>query len=365
MGHLGNGKSDVFRALADRLNKNPVGAPVNETLMKILHIMYTEKEAGIGSIFPQGFTTLDKLAAATGLGGAELAARLDDMAAKGLVMDIPRRDRVLYALSPLVIGFFEYTFMRVTDKLPMKALAELFESYYRERGVPEEFFGADTKIFQSWAYESVMPAGVVTEVLDYEKASVMIRDAGRGALSMCYCRHQAQHRGTACGAPVEDVCTSLGAAADWLIRRGFARPATADELLGALDRTEALGLVHLADNVRRNPAFLCHCCGCCCGALRSITEHGVRAVQPSNFVAVVDAARCNGCGLCARRCHLGAVDAADKPARVDAARCLGCGACAKFCPQGAMTLARRAVLYVPPRDKADQMLRIAREKGKL
>lgn len=71
-----------------------------------------------------------------------------------------------------------------------------------------------------------MPGDVETEILTYEKASDMIRDAGGGSLTMCYCRHQAQHLGRNCIAPIEDVCTSLGGAAEWLIRRGFARPAS-------------------------------------------------------------------------------------------------------------------------------------------
>ncbi|MDR7867467.1 MAG: 4Fe-4S binding protein [Sporomusaceae bacterium] len=365
MGHLGNGKVDVFGALAARLDKNPVGAPHNETLMRILHIMYTEKEATVGSRFPQGFTTIDKLAALTGLPETELAPLLENMASKGLVVDIPRRDKVLYSLSPLVVGFFEYTFMRTGGPLPLSELAGLFERYHHERGVAEEFFGADTKVFQTWAYESAIPADITTEVLDYEKASAMIRAAGSGALSMCYCRHQAHHRGVACSAPVDDVCTSLGPAAEWLVRRGFARPAGVDELLRVLDRTEALGLVHLADNVANRPAFVCHCCGCCCGVLRTVNEQGILSVHPSNFVAVIDTAKCTACGLCARRCHVKAATPAEPSAAIDPGRCLGCGVCVKSCPQGAITLVRRDLIRIPPRDKLEQLKRIAEQRGKL
>lgn len=367
MGHLGAGKADVFKTLAERLDKNPVGAPNNETLMRILHIMYSEQEAAVGSKFPMGFTSLDKLATLTDIAEAELAPLLESMAAKGLVVDMPRRDKTLYSLSPMIIGFFEYTFMRTGGSLPLGDLAELFERYHREQGVAGEFFGADTKLIHTLAYESAMPAAATTEVLDYEKASAIIRAAGKGALSMCYCRHQASHLGKACGAPVEDVCTSLGGAAEWLIRRGFARPAGVDELLRVLDRTEALGLVHLADNVANNPVFICHCCGCCCWALRAVNEHGVQSVHPSNFVARVDAANCSGCGVCAQRCHVKAatVDEAGPAAVVDPGRCLGCGVCVKSCPQGAITLARRDPVRVPPRDKREQLLQIAKERGKL
>lgn len=367
MGHLGTNKTDVFRELAERLNKNPIGAPFNETLMRILHIMYTEQEAVIGGKFPPGFVTLDKLSTLTGLPPEELTAHLANMAAKGLVRDIPRKNRVLYSLSPLVVGFFEYTFMRATSTLPLKDLADLFEQYHHEHGVAEEFFGAQTKMFQTWAYESAMPAAITTEVLDYEKASAMIRDSGKGALTMCYCRHQALHRGTVCDAPIEDVCTSLGVAAEWLISKGFARPASTDELLRVLERTEKLGLVHLADNVRNNPAFICHCCGCCCGVLRTVNEHGIQAVQPSNFIAKVDTEKCSGCGSCTERCHIGSLtlNKTDAKATVASERCLGCAVCVRSCPQDAIELVRRSSIYIPPKDKTEQMINIAREHGKL
>ncbi len=372
MGHLGLDKEKVFKALAKRLDKNPIGAPLNETLMKILYTMYSEKEAEIGSKFPLGFATMKKLSQATGLSEEDLDQQLNNMADKGLVIDVNRKDRTYYLLTPLVIGFFEYTFMRVTDKLPMQDLAELFEQYHNEKGVTEEFFGAETKMFQTWAYESLMSEEVETEVLDYEKASHMIRAAGGGSLTMCYCRHQAMHRGKNCDAPIEDVCTSLGKASEWLIRRGFARPASVDDLLRVLEHTEELGLVHLADNVQNRPAYICHCCGCCCGALRSINEHNTQAVQPSNFIVKVNLDSCSGCGLCEKRCHVGAFEVTseeldnsnNKKALLDKSRCIGCGACVRSCKKGALTLTQRKEIYIPPKDKKEQMFRIAMENKK-
>ncbi|MBS3898963.1 MAG: 4Fe-4S dicluster domain-containing protein [Dethiobacter sp.] len=369
MGHLGIQKEEVYKALAKRLNENPVGAVPNETLMQILSIMYTEKEAALGAAFPAGFTTTDKLSQTTGLSVAELLRLLEQMAGKGLVLDIPRHDTVYYQLSPLVIGFFEYTFMRASTNLPLKELAELFERYHQENGVVNEFFGAETKMFQTWAYESLLPTDLETEVLTYEKASEMIRDAGGGSLTMCYCRHQAMHLGTACKAPIEDVCMSLGSASEWLIRHGFARPASTDELLAVLEQTEELGLVHLADNVQKKPAYICHCCGCCCGLLRSINKHETPSVHPSNFLPVINQAACTGCGACLERCHVNALQltesAGETHAELLSANCLGCGACIGGCRQSAIKLTRRSSLYLPPKDKREQMANIAREKGKL
>ena len=375
MGHLVNSKEAVYRALAERLNKNPVGAPVNETLMAILHRLYTQSEAEVGSRFPLLPMTADKIAGITGWGEAELKAVLEQMADKGLVIDLPRKDGVYYMLAPMVVGFFEYTFMRVSKEVPMKELAELFERYFASAGVREEIFGGTTKMFRTLVYENLIPAAVETEVLSYEKASEIIRAAGGGALTVCACRHKTLHLGKACqfNAPLEDVCTSLGGAARWLISRGFARPATVDELLRVLDKTEKLGLVHMGDNVLNNPAYICHCCGCCCGVLRTINETGVIALHPSNFIAEVDAELCEGCGVCADRCHISAIQmtAAGGSEPGDRERpvvqkdlCIGCGVCAAGCPTGALQMSRRASLYNPPRDKKEQMRAIASEKGR-
>lgn len=370
MGHLINAKEVVYRALAERLNKNPVGAPVNETLMEILYRLYTESEALTGSKFPLLPMTLDKAAEATGIKEEELKKILDSMADKGLVIDWPRRDGVNYMLAPMVVGFFEYTFMRVRDNLNIKELAELFETYFKCEGVKEEIFGSATKMFKTLVYESLIPAAVETEVLSYERASEVIREAGGGALSMCACRYKASHLGKACGAPVEDVCTSLGTSGKWIAQRGFGKPASVDDLLRVLDRTEKLGLVHMGDNVLRKPSMICHCCGCCCGLLRAINETGIMSVHPSNFIPSLEADLCAGCGECAEGCHIRAITmseaggGADTPV-VKEDLCIGCGVCAAKCPTGALTMSRRSVLHVPPPNKMTQFMQIAMEKGRV
>jgi len=373
MGHLQFAKEEIYRALARRLDKNPVGAVITDTLMEILYLMYSETEAAIGSKFPMLPATVDKISAVTGISPGELKGHLENMAEKGLVVDTHRNGTTYYSLSPMVVGWFEFTFMRVTDKLPMGELARLFNQYHHEKGVAEEFFGADTKMFHVWPYESRIPAEVRTEVLTYEKASEMIRDSGGGSLTMCYCRHQARHLGRACDNPVEDVCTSMGKASEFLVRRGFARPATVDELLAVLEKTEKLGLVHMADNVQNNPAFLCHCCGCCCGVLGSIKHYGVMSVHPSNFIPLVDREKCVGCGICAKRCHIGAIEVVeavpgDKKSRRSFVRedlCIGCGACLAGCKKEAIGFVRRKTIHVPPKNKKDQMMQIAAQKDKL
>jgi len=369
MGHLVHQKEDVYRLLAQRLNRNPVGAPVNDTLMAILHRLYTESEAMVGSRFPLLPMTLDQMAEATGIAGRELQPILESMADKGLVLDIPRKETCFYFLAPMVIGFFEYTFMRVRHNVDMKELAGLFKTYFRDKAVAEEFAGVETRMERTLVYESVIQLAVESEVMPYERVSEVIRESGGGALSICPCRHKAAHLGTSCGAPLE-VCTTLGSAAEWLVRRGMGKPATVDDLLRVLDETEKLGLVHNCDNVLNKPTFICHCCGCCCVVLDAINTTGKYFTHPSNFLPVVDPDSCTGCGICVDSCHIHAValhDTADSAQvfTMDREKCIGCGVCASACPEDAVTMARRQTLHAPPKTLKEKFVRIAGEKGRL
>lgn len=368
MGHLVNSKDEVYRVLAERLNREPVGVILNDTLITILQRLYTESEAVIGSKFPMVPMKLDKIAQITGIDPQQLKPILDGMADKGLIMDFPRRETAFYMLAPMVIGFFEYTFMRVRQDADMKELAELFNSYFQNEEARREFSGVDTRMMRTLVYEHLIPLAVETEVLPYEKASEIIRKAGGGALSMCACRHKASHLGKACDAPLE-VCMSFGNAAEWIIRRGMGRAATAEELLAVLDKTEELGLVHNCDNILNNPTYICHCCGCCCVVMTSISQYGQYSTHPSNFIPVLDQEICIGCGICADSCLINAIamqedDEIETPA-INKDTCLGCGVCVSACPNGSLTLARRPVLHTPPTSSNDKFRQIAREKGKI
>jgi len=368
LGHIINAKEEIYHALAERLSKTPEGAPINEHLMAILHRLYTESEALVGSKIPSIPMPLKKISSLTGIEELELRVILDGMSDKGLVLDIPRKDTFYYMLAPMLVGFFEYTFMRTRDNVNLKELAELFETYFHSPGVMKEIAGLDTKVMRTLIYENVIPLAVETEVLDYEKATEIIRQSGGGAITTCACRHEASHLGTACDAPTE-VCMSLGGAAEWIIRKGLGKPASVDDLLNVLQKTQELGLVHLCDNVMNKPTYICNCCGCCCKVLRGINEQQVFATHPSNFIPFVESDSCIGCGICAEKCQIHAITMSDQGDGIEVPVlnnqvCIGCGACSTACPSGSLTMSRRSVLSVPPENIREKFKRMALEKGR-
>ena len=79
MGHGSNAKEAAYMLLAERLNRNPVGTPINEELMEILHHLYTESEAMVGGKFPMAPMKLEQVASSAGIEKDELERTLQSM----------------------------------------------------------------------------------------------------------------------------------------------------------------------------------------------------------------------------------------------------------------------------------------------
>jgi len=369
--HLGT--KDSLVPLIDRLNKYPIGLVDSEKLREILGLLFDEREAFVASRFPLEEATLAELVRATGLVAEELTPMLETMADKGLIMDMPYAGTTYYLLMPGLIGFFEFTFMKHRSDLPMARLATLMREYLEESQT-KEFFGSKTQLTRTLAYEEHIP--VTSEIATYERAREIIREAGIGAVGLCYCRHKKEHLGKSCakGAPMEGICISLGSAAKFLSRRGFAELKTEAELLEVLDRARELRLTHVTDNIREKPSFICNCCRCCCELMAGVQLGFHEGIAKTGFTAVIDPERCDYCGTCFTACNVKAIGLAkgatfatpqDRFAAVKEPVCLGCGACISACEKGALRLVPAKNRSRPPAKKRDLFIRILREKGRL
>jgi ferredoxin len=129
-----------------------------------------------------------------------------------------------------------------------------------------------------------------------------------------------------------------------------------EEALAALDEFEKIGLVHTVSNVASKISYVCNCCGCCCGILRSLLEGGVEgSMAHANYYATVDADACTGCGNCETRCQVGAIKVRGGASEVNRDKCIGCGLCVSGCPVGAVILVLKPEdqIVEPPTDMGE------------
>ena len=366
----------AYRRLTERLNRVPQGAPPAESLFRILEILFSEREASLVSVLPIRPFTAAKAAAIWKTPEAEARAVLEELAGRALLVDWEGPLGTEYVLPPPMAGFFEFSMMRVRTDVDQRALAELFHQYLNveEDFVRALFSGGETQLGRAFVHEPALSEEDALHVLDFERASEVIRGASHRGVSLCYCRHKLAHLGKACDAP-QDICMTFGATADSLVRHGHARAVDAVEGLELLHQAHERGLVQFGENVREGVAFICNCCGCCCEAMIAARRFAAaHPIHTTPFLPAVDEAACNGCERCVRACPVEALSAvsANDPrqprrtvARLDAERCLGCGVCVRTCRPGALSLRERGARRLTPLNGAHRAVLMALERGKL
>ncbi len=368
----------AYRRLSDRINRFPQGAPPSHLLYEILELLFSEQEAELVSLLPIRPFTVSTAARAWKKMESEAQAILDDLASRGILLDVhaERTGTNRYVLPPPMAGFFEFSMMRVRDDLDQKLLSELFQQYITvEDGFIRALFTrGETQLGRTFVNEEALPAEPSLEVLDYERATEVIRTASHIGVGVCYCRHKAQHIGRACSAPM-DICMTFNTVAASLTRNGIARTIGRSECTDLLDLARDQNLVQFGENVREGVSFICNCCGCCCEATIAARRFGMlHPVHATNYLPEVDTETCAGCGKCAEVCPVEAmstVSANDphkprrKMARLDPEICLGCGVCVRTCPSSALRLVPRKERLLPPLSGTHKAVLMAIERGKL
>ncbi len=373
MGHIVN-SDRLYNRLQGHLDQSVTGAPNSPTFMKILKMLFSPEDAELALKLPLGLKSVKSLAARIGMNEQELGDRISEMAVRGLVIDLELSGRRYAILAPVVIGFFEYTFMRTRDEIDMKELAHLFELYmFQEDKLAHAVFQGQTQIGRSLAREEALPEGDFTEIMDWERASRVIETAKRVAVSLCACRHHHSHLDNACDRP-QRTCLTLNYGADPMIKAGIAEEISISEAMDILQQCKEAGLAQTGDNVQRGLTYMCNCCGCCCGMMNAIKRYDIKnAIVSSNWIMSVDLEQCKGCGMCAKACPVNAIEIKQegegkqkrKWAVLDEDLCLGCGVCYQSCKFGGISLKPREKRVYTPESVFDKTVAMAIERGKL
>ena len=85
--------------------------------------------------------------------------------------------------------------MRVRDDIDQKLLSELFYQYLNveEDFIRELFTRGETQLGRVFVHEPVLSNENALHVLDYERATEVIKTASHMAIGTCYCRHKMYH----------------------------------------------------------------------------------------------------------------------------------------------------------------------------
>ncbi len=351
---------DIYERLAKHLDDLPAGFPCTKSgvEMRILRRLFTPEDAEFAmhlTLIPEEPRVIARRAK---IPINEAARRLQELEKKGLIMGILQENRPpLYMAVQFVVGIWEGQVNKLDPEL-----GRSFEEYLNT--LMEQALWHGIPQLRTIPVNKSIP--IQNVVMPYEKAEELVRSQKSFAVSNCICRQEQRILGKGCDKP-EESCMQLGMAADSVVRNGRGRAISMEEALALLQRAEEAGLV-LQPNNARDPLFICMCCGCCCGVLRSLKRHpkpSGRVASP--FWASLNPDTCKGCGLCTKRCQMEALHLDNKKSVLDVNRCIGCGLCVSTCPTHSLSLVRKPNEKQPyvPKDIIRTSIRLGKARGKL
>ena len=351
---------EIYKKLARQLDRLPAGYPSTESgvELRILRQRFTEEDAELAlhlTLIPEEARVI---AYKAGIPKEEASSRLEEMDEKGLIFGkLSESGSIQYRIQQFIVGFWEGQVNKLSRELIMDF---------------EEYLGTfvDIDIWQKMPQLRTIPVGesirVKTDVLPYESAEKLVRAQTILAVNNCICRQERRIIGNGCNKP-EESCLSFGQAAERSIRQERGREITQDEAIEILHQAEKAGLVIQTGNARKI-LFICTCCGCCCGVLRSLKHDPKPASRVSSpFVISLNEHTCKGCGICLKRCQMDAISLENGKAILDLERCIGCGLCVSTCPTDSYGLQRKPRADQPyvPKTLLETYVRLGQVSGRM
>jgi len=361
MGHL---TLHNYRTLQKRMDRSIPGIYDTNTLYELLKILFTDEEARLCSVMPLTYFSLGDISKIWDKAEEEAENILHKLTSKGLVYFDEDNGQKTFLLAPPVLGFFEFSLMRLDGKFDRKRLSELYHQYINiEEGFIRQFASINPPMTRVFVQEDAIK-DIKSEVLSYEKAREGINQATCITVGTCFCRHKMEHMGMACDNP-QDVCLTFNNVAKDLASQGIAREISKSEAHDILSLCIEKGLVQIGDNKRDELVIICNCCGCCCDILLAYKRFGSTSlINPTNYIAVIEKDACSGCGICAEKCPVDAISVEGDQAVVNKKVCLGCGVCTRFCPVNACKMETRPEKVFVPYNTFEKVALQSIDQGK-
>ena len=358
----------VYIKLQKHLDKQPVGFPATRSgvEIKILKHIFTPEEAEIACCLSYKFEPLKTIFSRAGHrvdSPKELKTCLNRIQKKGGIESKIKNGKIYYCNAPLIVGMYEYQLNRLTPEF-----IKDFDEYTSGKDFGIEFLS--TKLPQMRTIPVAKSIHPHHKVSTFDEVATLIQQAeGPFVIYACICRKKKSLEGKSCKkTDRQETCLAIGSMAQMELQSGAGREITRDEAMSIIERNQKEGLVLQPSNTER-AEFICSCCGCCCGMLRT---HKILPKPldfwASNFHAKVDKETCERCGACEKRCQVRAVNVSEKkqPAVVNLDRCLGCGVCVPGCPTQSITLVKKPAEVRPPLTREDlHEIIMAGKKGRL
>jgi electron transport complex protein RnfB len=337
---------DSYKQLAYQLDSLPQGFPATESgvELRILQLLFSPEEASLASKLQSDPETPSQIAARCDMDTQTVYPLLKEMSRKGLIKIIQEEGHLKFGLMPFVVGFYEMQGSRMNTEF-----AQLVEEYFKT--------GFEKVVKIQPQFHRVIPVRKSVsrnlEIHPYESAAQIIENAKSWGVTDCICRVQKKLIGEPCSHPI-DVCMILSQSDGAFDNSKSIRTLTKEEALATLDRAADAGLVHSVSNYQEDFWYICNCCTCACGILRSMKDFGLaNVIARSSFVNQVIEEDCTGCGSCVDFCYFGALSV-DLTAHVNQTRCVGCGVCVDQCPSGALHLVNRPAEEVKPTPRTEK-----------
>jgi len=375
-------EQEVYARFIDWLKQSWWDLPEADELMPLVMASCTPEEASLLTGIPFSAANLEELAEMKQMDPVDLNRRLDALAKKGLVYRTVKGESIRYKVNDSFFIYYRSAFWAGRSDERTKAMAPLVNQYYYH-GFFDQYGLTHLKGLRVLPVQEAIEE--TRQILPYEEVVKVLDSVEYFTVSTCPCRHRKNIDPDSpnCKYPTE-TCLHFDRLGHYIVENGLGREITRQETEEILRQCAEAGLVHAMSNQQEGVDTICNCCRCCCIFFEALHKLGhSMSLSPSNYLVRRNPETCIGCGLCVRRCPMGAVRLEDFPEAknritivaaknksgevelknktgkvsvVNPDLCIGCGVCAYKCPTESLVLERREVVEHPPKNAREYMM---------